>query len=126
MGTFPPGSALLLYNHGQQSHEHVWFVLTDPDPQGKVLAVMLCTRRRHSDSTTIFVPGEYPFGAVPTEGVIDYGVTRLFPESVLIGWLTSGNATSKPSLSAAQLKRVLEGLKASGHVPNWVGPYLDP
>jgi hypothetical protein len=119
-----PGSALLLLNN-QYGKPHVWFILTDPDASGQVLAVMLCTRRRHSDTTTILAPGEYSFGD-PVEGAIDYGVAKLCSVSVLEALVRKDRARMCESLSAKLLERVLAGLKASGHVPNWVAKYLDP
>jgi hypothetical protein len=68
------GSAILLLNN-QKGKPHVWFVLTDPDPNGKVLIVMLRTRRHHTDDTTVIAVGEYDFGDA-VEGVIDYGATE--------------------------------------------------
>ena len=123
MCTLPPGSAVLICI-AKFGPPHVWFVLSEPDDQGKVLSVMLCTRRHHSDPTTIFVPGEYAFGD-PTEGAIAYGETRLFPLVKLQEWLANGGAKNCAPLSEEQLGRVLAGLRVSGFVPNWVVTYLD-
>jgi len=121
---FVAGSAVLLFT-AQQGKPHVWFILTDPDGDNRVLAVMLVTRRRHTDETTILAPGEYPFGN-PVEGAIAYGETKLFPVNWLTDMVRKNKARMCEPLSSELLARVLAGIKVSGHVPNWVGEYFDP
>lgn len=123
MHFFAAGSAVLLITT-QQGKPHVWFVLTDPDSENKVLAVMLVTRRRHTDETTVLAPGEYSFGD-PVEGAT-YGETKLFPVNWLAEMVRKNRARMCEPLSSELLVRVLAGVRVSGHVPNWVLEYLGP
>lgn len=117
------GSAVLLLNN-RNGKPHVWFILTDPDASGKVLAVMLRTRRRHTDDTVILKVGEYEFGNPNAEGAIDYGQATLFPIERLANWIRDGRAQLRSALSQGLLVRVRNGLNDSGHTPNWVMDYL--
>lgn len=102
---------------------HVWFLLTEADQENRVLAVMLVTRRRHSDGTTAIQPGEHPF--VTAESVISYGETKLIPLDKLQLWLDTGRALPMEPLSPELLSRIGNGLRISGFTPNWVISYLD-
>lgn len=125
MNPFPPGTAILLLDN-KKGKPHVWFVLTEPDDVGKVLAVMLVTRKPgRTDDTTVFAPGEYQFGPVAVEGAIDYGEAWLFSVDVLAKKVHDGKAKIRTPLSPALLQRVRAGIR-SPYAPNWVeGYYLE-
>lgn len=118
------GSAILLLDN-KHGFPHVWFVLTNPDADGKILIAMLRTHRVHTDHTTILAPGEYAFGD-NVEGCIDYSETQLVPTEKLAARIRNGTARTYPSLSPELLVRAQAGLLVSGHVPNWVVTYLRP
>ena len=116
------GSAVLILG-GQQDKPHIWFILTNPDEDDRVLVVMLRSRQRHTDNTTILAPGEYEFGS-PVEGAIDYGETMLFPVTKLLGKIQNNRAQMRKPMTPDLHARVLAGACISGHTPNWAISYL--
>ncbi len=60
------GDTIILPKPGAEK-EHLWVVVTNPDPNtGEVIMVNLTTQRPHSDTTTVLLPGEHPFLDRPT------------------------------------------------------------
>jgi hypothetical protein len=96
--------------------EHLWALVTAPDPQtGEAIMVNLTTQRPHSDTTTVLRPGEHPFVVRPT--VVFYADARLVPVSLLEDGLRRGIARNHEPLSAEILRRIQAGLQASPFTP---------
>lgn len=101
---------------------HLWFVLTDSDPDTrKVVLVMLVTARAHTDRMVQLDVGDHPF--VRHASNVDYGTARYAPAGRLEGLLAEGRAALDADLSAPVLARVRRGLLDSGHTPNDVAAY---
>lgn len=117
------GTAVLL-DHGGGTH--VWFILTDPDPEGKVLAVPLVTRKRHSDQACLLAKGEYDFKNPPDprEGAIFYSDCRTWPTNKLDSMIRNGEAVYCPAPDAALLERIIAGVLISGFTPQTFKDYL--
>lgn len=107
------GRAILL--SGGRVPPHLWFILTDPEPNdGRVVAVMLVTARPHTDKTVVLVPGDHPF--IRHESNVDYGAARFLPQGRLNDALASGRWHLQADMSATLLRRVREGLLTSQRV----------
>lgn len=101
---------------------HLWFILTDPDPETrKVVLVMLVTERAHTDRTVRLDVGDHPF--VRHASNVDYGTARYAPVGKLDAALAGGRATLDADLSAPLLARIRRGLLDSGRTPNDVAEY---
>jgi hypothetical protein len=118
------GSAVLISHHQHQEKSHVWFILTNPDVSNRVRAVMLRTRRRHTESTVVLAPGEYPFGDPTVEGTVDYGEAWLFPVPKLVRMIQRDQARMCQRMSDDLLARVRDGLLRSSHTPHWALEYV--
>jgi hypothetical protein len=104
---------------------HLWFVLTDPDPdRNSIVLVMLVTVKTHTDRTLHLDVGDHPF--VRHESAVDFGTAKYVPAVRLQDGLASGRATLAEDMSADLLTRVRAGLLASARTPNDVADYCRP
>lgn len=109
------GDTVMLPKPGQEV-EHLWALITAPDPNtGEVIMVNLTTRRPHSDTTTILYPGDHPFVDRPT--VVLYADARLVKVSSLDAGIAQGVGRRGATMTATVLKRVQEGLLSSLFTP---------
>jgi len=68
------GDSFLIRKPGH-STEHLWLLVTEPNPEtGAAIMVNVTTRRRHSDTTTILSVGDHPFLSRPS--VVYYADAR--------------------------------------------------
>jgi hypothetical protein len=95
---------------------HLWLVLTDPDPQSKVVTVVLVTERAHTERTVRLDVGDHPFVRHPTN--VDFGAATYFPVAKLERAVATGRASLDADLSVDLLARVRRGLIESSHTPN--------
>jgi hypothetical protein len=101
---------------------HLWFVLTDPDPDRDwVVLVMLVTVKEHTDRTVHLEVGDHPF--IRHSSAVDFGTAKYAPAAKLEDALSSGRATLAEDMSAALLARVRAGLLVSGRTSNDVADY---
>lgn len=101
---------------------HLWFVLTDPDPERDWLVlVMLVTVKEHTDRTLHLDVGDHPFVRHPS--AVDFGTAKYAPAAKLEDALSSGRAMLAEDMSAALLARVRAGLMVSGRTPNDIAEY---
>jgi hypothetical protein len=101
---------------------HIWFVLTDPDPDGRVVIVMARTLRPYTESTVVLQVGDHPF--VEHATTLDYSAATLASASKLTGWLGHGRAVCLADASKSLLSRILIGLLKSTHTPNYLVSYI--
>lgn len=102
--------------------KHLWFVLTDPDPETKkVVTVMLVTARSYTDKTVVLQPGVHPFVVVDSN--VNYSSANLVPLSRLNSRVASGKAVLYSDMSPDLLRKVRKGLLASTRTPNYVKDY---
>lgn len=109
------GDTVMLPKPGYEK-EHLWALITAPDPEiGDAIMVNLTTQRPHSDTTTIIQPGEHPFVDRPT--VVFYADARIVNVNRLEEGLRHGVGRQNVPLSAELLQRIHEGLFVSRLTP---------
>lgn len=109
------GNTFMLRKPGSDT-EHLWALVTDPDPaSGEAIMVNLTTLRPHSDMTTILQPGDHPFVDRPT--VVFYADARLVKAAQVDACLASGMGRAHAPLSAGVLRRIQAGLSVSPFTP---------
>src|SRR5438552_4605002 len=109
------GDTVMLPKPGYEK-EHLWALITSPDPEsGDAIMVNLTTQRPHSDTTTIIQPGEHPFVDRPT--VVFYADARIVDVKILEEGLHHGPVRQHAALSPELLRRIQDGLFASRFTP---------
>jgi hypothetical protein len=117
------GRTILLSRAGMG--EHLWLVLTDPDPTTqKVIMVALVTERAHTDKTVRLDIGDHRFVRHPSN--IDFGTATFAPSAALLAGVSSGAAALHEDLKASILRLVREGLLTSSRTPNAVKEHCAP
>jgi hypothetical protein len=115
------GRALLLAEQ-PQFKPHLWFVLTDRDGvPPRVVAVMLRTATRFTDTTLVLRPGDHPF--VRHESSVHYSTARWFSVSSILAAVSRGRCHLLPDASDDLLRKVRAGLLASPFTVNAVRDY---
>jgi len=110
------GDTVMLPKPGYEK-EHLWALITAPDPEtGDAIMVNLTTQRPHSDTTTIIQPGEHEFVDRPT--VVFYADARMVDVKILEEGLRQGLVRQHAALSAKLLQRIQDGLIASRFTPD--------
>jgi len=101
--------------------EHLWFVLTDQDANGKFLAANLTSFELYKDSTVVLSAG-HPF--ITKKSVISYSDAKLFEEAAIDYLLAHGLALRKEPCDPNLLKVIRDGLLASNETPQELQDYL--
>lgn len=109
------GDTIILSKPGAEK-EHLWILITNPDPQtGEAIMVNLTSQRPHSDITTILQPGEHPFIDRPT--VAFYADARFVNVALLDSSITQGVGHSHATALPALLRKLQSGLLVSPFTP---------
>jgi hypothetical protein len=110
------GDTVMLPKPGHEK-EHLWALITAPDPEtGDAVMVNLTTQRPHSDTTTIIQPGEHAFVDRPT--VVFYADARIVNVNTLEEGLRHGVGRQYAALSAKLIQRIQGDLFVSRFTPN--------
>jgi hypothetical protein len=110
------GDTVLLPKPGHEK-EHLWALITAPDPEsGDAVMVNLTTQRPHSDTTMIIQPGEHPFVDRPT--VVFYADARMVNVNTLDEGVRQNFVHQHDALSKELLQRIQDGLLASKFTPD--------
>jgi hypothetical protein len=79
---------------------HLWFILTNPDRTGRIVAVMLRSAKPYTDPTLVLDVGDHPFIRHPS--AVDFAAARWFTASEVRAAFKSGrchlNADMSPEL----------------------------
>lgn len=114
--------ATFRWSNADQPDPHLWLVLTDPDPvTGKVVAVMVVTKKDHTDPTTSLLPGDHPF--IDHESHVDFRTAKPVSAERLLADMNAGICVVQQNLSQGVLKRVRVGLLTSERTVNFVKDY---
>jgi hypothetical protein len=123
--SFIRAGATFLWSTPDQPAQHLWIAVTDPDPKtNKFVAVMVVTKKSHTDPTTPLNPGDHPF--INRESHVDYGTAKPVSTQRLSGDMGEGTCIPRQNLSQGVLKRVQTGLLISERTDNYLKDYCRP
>ena len=109
------GDSFMLPKPGQET-EHLWVLITNPDPQtNEAIMVNVTTQRPHSDTTTILNAGDHPFVQKPS--VIFYADARIVDTRLLDAAVQRGAYHGHAAFQAAVIARIQAGVAASPFTP---------
>jgi len=103
---------------------HLWLVLTDlPKPNGLVVAVMVCTQTKFTDTTLILKEGDHPF--IRHDTSVQYTSARYLQVFYIIREMGLGRCHLRPDMSKELLKRVQKGLIESPSTVTAIRDYCE-
>ncbi len=109
------GDSFMLPKPGHET-EHLWVLITRPDPTThEAIMVNVTTQRPHSDTTTILSPGEHPFIKQPS--VVFYSDARAVDTRLLDAAVQSGAYRGHTAFDPSVLARIQAGLATSPFTP---------
>jgi hypothetical protein len=118
---FKAGSAFI-WSGTDLPPKHLWIVLTNPDPQtGKVVVVMVVTKRQHTDPTTVLVKGDHPF--ITHDSSVDYGLAKTVTVARLEADAHAATCQPLADVGPAILKQVQAGLQVSPRTVHHIKSY---
>ena len=99
--------------------QHLWIVLTDPDPiTTHVVIVMLVSARDYTDKTVKLSPGCHPF--IEHETNVDYSTATIILASKLEAVIKSKRCRLNADLKGSTFDEIRAGLRVSTRTPNYV------
>ena len=103
------GDSFLLPKPGRET-EHLWVLITNPDPATyEAIMVNVTTQRPHSDTTTILNVEDHPFLQKPS--VIFYADARAVDTRLLDGAMQRGACSTHAAFEKAVLQRIRRALQ---------------
>jgi len=122
MDLFGSGRALLLSGTAATAPSpHLWLILTDPDPNGQVLGVMVVSVKSFSDGTVLLAAGEHPF--IRHESSVEFGGAKRLKVSRLAAAAGDGRCRLLSDTSPELLRRVRAGLLVSPRTVRHIRDY---
>jgi hypothetical protein len=105
------GDSFMLPKPGHET-EHLWVLITNPDPAThEAIMVNVTTQRPHSDTTTILNAGDHPFVQKPS--VIFYADARVVDTRLLDAAVQRGAYAGHAAFQPAVIARIQAGVTAS-------------
>jgi hypothetical protein len=97
--------------------EHLWILLTKPDPiTQQVIMVNITTERSHSsDKTTVLVEGDHPFIKKPS--VVFYADASVIDVRLIEQAISSGVSRTHAKFSSRVLAQIQAGIQTSPMTP---------
>ena len=109
------GDSWMLPKPGQET-EHLWVLITRPDPAThEAVMVNVTTQRPHSDTTTVLNRCDHPFIQRPS--VVLYADARIVDTRLLDQAVASGSFRSHTAFSGAVLGKIQAGVQTSPFTP---------
>ncbi len=109
------GDSFMLPKPGHET-EHLWVLITNPDPAThEAIMVNVTTQRPHSDTTTILNAGDHPFVQKPS--VIFYADARIVDTRLLDAAVQRGAYAGHAAFQPAVIARIQAGVAASPFTP---------
>ena len=106
------GDTFLMPAPGGAATPHLWILVTEPDPQTHLCAIVSVTTLRNSkDQAVILRPGDHPF--IHHHSAIFYGDAMIVDARRLESEIAAGLALFRERCSNATLKLVQDGVTAS-------------
>lgn len=94
---------------------HLWFICTEADADGNVVAISVSTVRANAETTCVLDVGDHPF--VHHESSMVYRLATLVSVSELAKKRKIGSHKVRPDATPALLKRIREGALVSPMTP---------
>jgi hypothetical protein len=119
------GDTFLIPKSGRQT-EHLWIVVTDPEPETDLaVCVSITTRRSNSDTTVIILPGMHPF--IRHDSVVYYSDAKILDlnkvQQALDARMAGIVCERRESCSQQLVEMVRQGILSSKMTPNKVKDY---
>jgi hypothetical protein len=109
------GDSFMLPKPGQET-EHLWVLITNPDPAThEAIMVNVTTQRPHSDTTTILNAGDHSFVKKPS--VIFYADARMVDTRLLDAAVKRCAYHAHAVFQSAVILKIQTGLLASTFTP---------
>lgn len=109
------GDSFMLPKPGQET-EHLWVLITNPDPAThEAIMVNVTTQRPHSDTTTILNAGDHPFVQKPS--VIFFADARMVDTRLLDAAVRRGAYNAHAAFQTRVILKIQSGLLASMFTP---------
>lgn len=109
------GDSFLLRKPGQDT-EHLWVLITKPDPvTGEAIMVNITSLRSHSDTTTILYPIDHTFISRPS--VVYYSDIKVVDPSRVDNAITLGFGSLHTPFSTTVLRNIQAGVCTSPMTP---------
>jgi len=106
------GDTFLMPAPGGMATPHLWIVVTQPDVETHLCAIVSVTTLRNSkDQTVILRPGDHPF--IRHESTIFYGDAMIVDVRRLQAEISAGLAVAREKCPGATLRLVQDGAVAS-------------
>ena len=106
------GDSFLMPAPGGAATPHLWIVVTEPDRQTHLCAIVSVTTLRNSkDQTVILRPGDHPF--IRHDSTIYYGDAMIVDTRRLASEIAAGLAVVRDKCAQSTLKLVQDGVLAS-------------
>jgi len=107
--------------------EHLWIIITEPEPEtNRAACVNITTRQRHSETTVVLQVGDHPF-IKKGESVVYYVDAKILDlnlvEKILETKTAQFTCAQHQPCSAALLKRIQGGLLESKFASNGIKEY---
>jgi len=117
------GGTLILPNPSPSSQkEHLYFIISDPNEDGRVLLVNLTTYQPGKDKTCILNEGEHPF--INHKSTIEYSEVLEPKIADLEKAIDSGIARTHAIASDVLLEKIQDGAKSSPALPKKYRSYF--
>ncbi len=106
------GDTFLMPAPGGQLTPHLWIVITQPDPETNLCAIVSVTTLRNSkDQTVVLRKGDHAF--IRHDSSILYGDAMIVDATRVEAEIAAGLAVAREKCPAAVLKLVQDGVRAS-------------
>ncbi len=115
------GDAFML-DDDDEAKEHLHVVLTAPTPEGEVVTVAICSRKRWSETLICLDIGDHPF--IKHASVVAYRYARIRKCTAIEQALSRGMARAKERISEPLLRRMQQALIDSDFVSNEVREFF--
>jgi hypothetical protein len=112
------GDTFLLFEDEIGVKPHLHIVISEPDPEGRVVLVSVTTRRPKSDSMVCLESGDHDF--IDHSSVISYSYAKILSLDQLKALVSVGDASARKPVTAELLARVQRGMLETDRAPREV------
>lgn len=103
--------------------QHLWIIITSPNPENQVLIVNITSLKPWQDQTVILNSGEHPF--ITQQSCVFYREAEIVDNSRLDEAEEKGAIVKRESCSERLIALIRDGLAASPHTKRGVKRFFD-